>query len=141
LVEDLAGAFAGEPVDFAWVVEQVEKDFDGFPAGVDFWVVTAGELALEAFAFVADLAEPLADLLLGPVGVADEVEVTVFLPILRRRSPARRFSPLLVRGGQPAGPDVSQPAPLYLAGRTRSHGSVGDLRWFELPDECLQPQA
>ncbi|WP_162908213.1 hypothetical protein [Allorhizocola rhizosphaerae] len=47
-------------------------------------MVGARELALEAFAFVADLAQPLADLFLGPFWVADEVEVTVFLSIYLR---------------------------------------------------------
>ena len=63
------------------VVEQAEQDLDGLTSGVDLWVVGADELALEAFAVIADLAEPLADLFLGPFRVADEVKVAVLLPI------------------------------------------------------------
>ncbi|WUV00674.1 hypothetical protein OG417_07720 [Actinoallomurus sp. NBC_01490] len=81
LVEGPASSFAGEPVELVGPFEQFQDGTEGVGAGLQVGAVRLFDLVLQSGAFVADLAEAFGDLVFGPVGIADQVEVLIFLAV------------------------------------------------------------
>ena len=80
LVEGLARGLGDGLVEVAGTVEQVKR---GDEDGEAVFEIVGGlvELARNPGLILADGLEPLLDLVLGPAGIADQVEVAVFLSV------------------------------------------------------------